>query len=126
MTMTPEEAVALSPDERPELFFQVCTRDEAERYTVVLSGELDLSTAPLLSDHLRLNADRTWSGFDLDLRDLTFIDSTGLSLIVSEHKRLRANGAQLTVLSPTPMTRRLFEISGLTSLLSIHPEKVGP
>lgn len=124
--MTPEEAVALSPDERPELFFQVCTRDEAERYTVVLSGELDLSTAPLLSDHLRLNADRTWSGFDLDLRDLTFIDSTGLSLIVSEHKRLRANGAQLTVLSPTPMTRRLFEISGLTSLLSIHPEKVGP
>jgi anti-sigma B factor antagonist len=94
----------------------------AGRCEMVLSGELDVSTAPLLRHRMAEVTDELDTELVLDIAALTFIDSTGLSLIVSEHKQLKARGAELIVLSPTRMARRLFELSGLDSVLSIRPE----
>jgi anti-anti-sigma factor len=113
MTMTLEEAVDHS--------FQIAIDPTEGGYLIVLSGELDISTASMLRHQLDEVTAGPITNIVLDISLLTFIDSTGLSLIVAEHKKLKAMGAALTVFSPTPMTRRLFEISGLTSILSIDP-----
>jgi anti-anti-sigma factor len=100
--------------------FRVAVGVESGRCTMALTGELDVSTAPLLRDRLAEVTDELETELVLDIGGLTFIDSTGLSLIVSEHKALKARGARLVVCSPTRMAQRLFEISGLDAVLSIR------
>jgi anti-sigma B factor antagonist len=127
--MTLEEAVAIEePDVDTGLMpgptaaepFQVSVRVESDRCEMILSGELDVSTAPLLRHRMAEVTDELETELVLDISALTFIDSTGLSLIVSEHKKLKAQGSELIVLSPTRMASRLFELSGLDSILSIR------
>jgi anti-sigma B factor antagonist len=101
--------------------FHISISQMEDRCLMVLSGELDVSTAPSFREYLAKVTAELKTDLVLDIGLLTFIDSTGLSLLVSEHKRLSARGSALTIFSPTPMARRLFEISGLTSLLSIVP-----
>jgi anti-sigma B factor antagonist len=109
----------LSPPGNPPFHISVSYMED--RCLMVLSGELDVATAPLFREYLiGITADLK-GDLVLDIGLLTFLDSTGISLLVSEHKRLIAQGSSLTVFSPTPMARRLFEISGLTSILTIVP-----
>jgi anti-anti-sigma factor len=89
--------------------------------TVIVAGELDDSTAPDLRERLaQVTADLV-GDLVLDIGLLTFVDSTGLALFVAQHKKLRSQGSRLIISSPSPMARRLMEITGLTRILSIEP-----
>jgi anti-sigma B factor antagonist len=95
----------------------VSSADKA--HEVRLLGELDLATAGLLRDELaRLAADGA-TQVTLDLAELVFIDSTGLSVLISALKRLRDQGGDMALRSPTPGTRKVLEITGLTEVFSI-------
>ena len=88
---------------------------------VALSGELDGATAPFLVRTL-VEVNKTLAGdLVLDIRQLSFIDSTGLSVFVSQQKQLSAKGRKLVIFGPTAMTRRLFQITGLEDVLTIEP-----
>ena len=88
-------------------------------HEVRLLGELDMSTAPRLGDELvRLAADGA-TMVVVDLSDLAFIDSTGLSVLIAGLKRLRQQGGDMALRSPTPSTRKVLEITGLTEVFSI-------
>jgi anti-sigma B factor antagonist len=88
---------------------------------VVLAGELDGATAPFLLRTL-VDVDATLEGdLILDIRQLSFIDSTGLSVFVTQHKKLEAKGQKLVIYAPSAMARRLFEITGLEQVLAIEP-----
>ena len=98
-------------------------RREEKHALVLLSGELDASTAGQLYEQL---AELTRDGVvhvDLDLSGLEFMDSTGLSVVVAEHKRTNASGGELMILSPQSQVRRLLEITGLTGILQIRPDE---
>jgi anti-sigma B factor antagonist len=106
--------VAVNPG---ELVVTVSGVDPA--YEVHLLGELDLSTAPQLRDELlRLSANGAMQ-VTVDLSSLAFVDSTGLSVLISSLKRLRQKGGDLALRSPTPGTRKVLEITGLTQVFSI-------
>jgi anti-anti-sigma factor len=92
-----------------------------DRTLVTLSGELDASTATLLYDQLADLEVKDVQHVVLDLAQISFMDSTGLSVIVTEHKRLQHTGGGLTVFAPPSSVRRLFEITGLTTVLDIVP-----
>jgi anti-anti-sigma factor len=92
-----------------------------ERTLVTLSGELDASTATLLYDQLSDLEVEDVRHVVLDLARVSFMDSTGLSVIVTEHKRLRHSDGGLTIFAPPSSVRRLFEITGLDSVLDIVP-----
>jgi anti-sigma B factor antagonist len=98
---------------------QVFVSHEEDRTRLILTGQLDLATAPLLAAEL-LNLAQHEGDVVLDIGLLTFVDSTGLSLFVSQHKKLAARGHSLVISSPTPSARRLLEITGLTDVLSIE------
>ena len=92
-----------------------------QRTLVTLSGELDASTASSLYDTLsELEVNDTHTVV-LDLAKVTFMDSTGLAVIVTEHKRLRHTDGSLTIFAPPSSVRRLFDITGLTTVLDIVP-----
>jgi anti-sigma B factor antagonist len=88
---------------------------------VALAGELDGATAPFLVRTL-VEVNQSLEGdLVLDIKQLSFIDSTGLSVFVSQQKKLSAKGRKLVIYAPTPMTSRLFEITGLEEVLTIRP-----
>ncbi|MFB4295848.1 STAS domain-containing protein [Actinomadura sp. NTSP31] len=92
---------------------EVTARSHAGRAVVRLRGELDIAG----SDELRrrLDAARREHGdhLILDLADLEFMDSQGLSVIVGCYKAATAAGGSLTLAGPRPIVRRTLEITGL-------------
>jgi anti-sigma B factor antagonist len=92
---------------------------------LIVAGELDGATAVFLSEQLRQLVADLAGDLTIDIGLITFIDSTGLSLLISLHKQVRASGRTLTVADPTPMARRLFEITGLDQVLKIEPAPPG-
>lgn len=55
----------------------------------------------------------------LDLHRVSFIDSSGLKAIVTAHKWLQARGGRLRLVGPNKPTRKIFEITGLTQVLTV-------
>lgn len=78
-------------------------------------GELDLGTTPLLGQALE-----EVEGYDaqvLDLRDLTFMDSSGVHLILRTCERADARGCDLRIITGRPEVQRVFEVAGLQERL---------
>jgi anti-sigma B factor antagonist len=91
----------------------------AEEATVVeVQGDLDCYTAPKLRSVLVELADGPRTVI-LDLARTEFIDSTGLGVLVGGVKRLRQQGGDMVVRSPSPMTARLFEVTGVHKLFQV-------
>lgn len=88
-------------------------------HEVWLRGELDMATAPELRDELGQLASEDPAPVTIDLSDLTFIDSTGLSVLVGALKLLRQQGGDMVLRSPGPGTRKVLEITGLTEVFTI-------
>ncbi|CAH1210418.1 Anti-sigma F factor antagonist [Paenibacillus plantiphilus] len=98
---------------------------ELEHYRNVLivrlHGELDHHTADIVrfkmedailhgsSDHVILS-----------LKQLQFMDSSGLGVILGRYKQLKAKGGQMVVCDVNQGVYRLFELSGLFKILPIH------
>ena len=90
--------------------------------TVRLVGELDLYTAPVLHSALVDLFDSGVRSVTIDLSDLDFIDSTGLSELVVALKRHRQAGGDLVLRSPNPTTAKVLEISGLDRIFTVARE----
>jgi anti-sigma B factor antagonist len=96
----------------PPLAFSCASCADGPGFTrVTLSGELDLAAAPQLADALAEVPDRT-AVVILDLSELTFMDSTGLHLIVSARARLADAGCRLVLVPGSHQVQRIFEITG--------------
>jgi anti-anti-sigma factor len=88
---------------------------------VILTGELDVSTAGGLYEDLATLTREGVIHVALDLTALEFIDSTGISVIIAEHKRTAAAGGDLIILTPHHNVRRVFEVAGLMDVLNVLP-----
>ena len=98
---------------------QVAVSGAEPEYEVRLLGELDMSTAPQLRDELLRLVSGGATMVTVDLSELAFVDSTGLSVLITGLKRLRKQGGEMALRSPTPGTRRVLEITGLTEVFPI-------
>ena len=90
----------------------------ADSTTVVVAGDVDMGSKALFEeamDHLGPEVGK----LVVDLSGVTFIDSTGLSMLVRLHRACIANGGSLVVADPSEPVRRLFEISKVDEVLTI-------
>ena len=85
---------------------------------VTLCGELDLATAPQLADALA-NAPDGAAVVILDLSGLTFMDSTGIRVILRAEQHARMHGAELVVVRPPDAVMRVLELVGLDEQLEL-------
>ncbi|HEY5430139.1 MAG TPA: STAS domain-containing protein [Solirubrobacteraceae bacterium] len=85
---------------------------------VHLAGELDIASAARLEGMLR-RAQLRARLVVLDLRDLTFMDSRGVRVIVYANLRARRAGRRLVLLRGPSQIQRLFALSGASELLQI-------
>ena len=102
--------------------FGISEDDHDGAAVISVSGEVDVAAAPALRDSLaRILAAGTGGMVVVDLVGVTFIDSTGLGVLIGAHKRCAEGGRELRVVVGEPRILKVFEITGLTDLLSIHP-----
>jgi anti-sigma B factor antagonist len=88
-------------------------RQESDRMVVSLEGELDMANAPLLSATIedpRLKAAPT---VVLDLQQLSFLDSTGLRVILSAREKCWRRGQEFAVTQGSPQVARLLSVTGV-------------
>jgi anti-sigma B factor antagonist len=88
--------------------------------TVVLSGEIDLSTAGRVREALIAISHSGEHNVVVDMTNVTFVDSTGLSALVAPLKRFRAMDGQVVLRSPNKSVRKVLEITGLTRVFTIE------
>ncbi|HEY2214291.1 MAG TPA: STAS domain-containing protein [Acidimicrobiales bacterium] len=97
------------------------TVSQADGQTLIsLAGELVLSSAPLLLGRMHEAIDAGASKVVCDLKDLTYMDSTGLNVFLMRHKRMGAADGTLIIASPRPNVRRVFEVTGVDSYLNLE------
>ena len=99
--------------------FDMRLKAEGTKTVIELVGDLDFHTARQLREKLLEFHAAGVNEVVLDLGELDFIDSSGLSVLVAGLKRLRNSGGDLTLRAVSDQTLRVLEISGLSRVLSI-------
>ena len=85
---------------------------------VALSGELDISEANRVEEELRSIEQQSPSVIVLDLRELTFLDSSGLRLVLEADLRAREAGRRLAIVPGPEAVHRVFLIALLDKRLN--------
>jgi anti-anti-sigma factor len=100
-------------------------RDSGTEADVVLalSGELDLSTIDALTAQVDTQLQRSVDSLTLDLRDLAFMDSTGLRLLIELNDRARRGRWRLKLIGPRhEAASRVLHITGADAALPFERE----
>ncbi|GGF95616.1 STAS domain-containing protein [Paenibacillus abyssi] len=98
--------------------FQLRTETKEGRCIVYVSGEFDLEVAAQMRAAMAPLVELTDRELTLNLRDLKYIDSTGIGILVSVLKARNAKQASFTVEAIPPTIRKLFDMTGITPFLT--------
>lgn len=93
--------------------------------TVVLHlhGELDMATTPTFDQALTTALSNGATDLVVDLSCLTFMDSTGISMLLSAVQRADEAGKGFRVRSPNRPVRKALRLTGVEHILSLEPEE---
>jgi anti-sigma B factor antagonist len=86
---------------------------------VLLRGVMDLATASQLTATLDAAIRESRGAFVIDLCDVTFLDSSGVSVLVRSRAVLGREERALLIICPPGPARRIFELAGIDDLLEL-------
>jgi anti-sigma B factor antagonist len=123
----PKRAIGVSAKPRKAAFATTragqlttsCSCSEPGTLTIGLDGELDLATAPALERLLREVERDRWPTVDLDLRQLSFIDSSGIRALLIANDRIGRRSGRMLVRHPSRAVRRPLAAIGADSILDV-------
>jgi anti-sigma B factor antagonist len=99
--------------------FRVEVRHADDTAVISVSGELDLASSPALEEELERVAQSDVQVVVVDLRNLEFMDSTGLSVLVRAHQRAEENGRRLGLVNGSQQVQRLLTLTGVADRLTL-------
>jgi anti-sigma B factor antagonist len=97
--------------------FQVDVSSDGRASVIAVSGELDLASSGALDDELARIATSGVTQIVVDLRELEFMDSTGLSTLVTAHQRAEDAGQQFGLVRGPQQVQRLLSLTGVEDRL---------
>jgi anti-sigma B factor antagonist len=92
---------------------------------VSVTGDVDLMSAPHLREAMEEALGRS-PHLIVDVAEMTFIDSSGLSALVHAHRQAADAGGSMTVRRPSPTLKRLLSITHLETVLVVDDAETGP
>lgn len=100
-----------------------CEVNERGEWTmVVLDGEVDMASAPALERVLAAQVAAGVPRVMVDLRQVTFMDSTGLTALFRASETMRSTGSTLVVVCGPGPVRRVLEVSGVGGVVPIYAD----
>ena len=100
--------------------FAVAHHHEDGVVVVDVKGEIDALTVPQLWEVVEALIEGGERNLIIDLSRVSFIDSTGIGVVIRAMNALRDKGGDLVLRGPAPMTYQVFETVGLTKVLTIE------
>jgi anti-sigma B factor antagonist len=98
--------------------FRLTTQPESDRVLVVAHGELDLATVPSIDAEVAELRARGVTSIVLDLREVSFMDSTGVRLLLQLDAESRADGFSFAIVDAVEgPVRRILELTGVDGRL---------
>jgi anti-anti-sigma factor len=101
--------------------FEFATHEQGDSAVVRLVGELDLAEVVPLQAELDRLCSNGLARLTLDLRELDFLDSTGLHLLIKLRTRCESQELPLTLVPGPPSVQRLFQITGTDDHFTFEP-----
>ncbi|MEK5480684.1 STAS domain-containing protein [Viridibacillus sp. FSL R5-0888] len=95
---------------------------DAQKSIAYVNGEIDAFTAPKLREQLNIIKLTENIQIELDFRDVVYMDSTGLGVIVAFYKNVISVGGDVKLRGLSPRLYRLFNITGLSDIMNIEEE----
>jgi anti-sigma B factor antagonist len=86
-----------------------------------VAGEIDVYSAPQLREHVIKLIDNGTRHIVVDLRDVEFLDSTGLGALVGSLKRVREQDGSLALVATAGKILTVFRVTGLIRVFELHP-----
>jgi anti-sigma B factor antagonist len=94
-------------------------RIDGKAHVVVVSGEVDLFTAPEFKQRVTAPIGAGIDHVIVDLTQTTFIDSSSLGVLIGAHRRLQQRGGRLVVACDGEAILKTFRITGLDGVFTI-------
>ena len=92
--------------------------DETEKYwDITVSGEIDISNADEFRNELNAAYDEQPADLKVNLANLSYIDSTGLGVIIGIYGKIKDEGKKLSFTEPRENVKKLFRITNLDKVL---------
>ena len=104
---------------QPPESFRCESRQDGDRCWVQPIGELDLDTAPALEQQMEAARAAGAQSVVLDLRGLTFMDSTGLRLVIRWDTAAKAEGFEFAIVPGVDVVQRVFQLTGMDEHLPV-------
>jgi anti-sigma B factor antagonist len=92
---------------------------DRERVVVVAEGEIDMASAPALGAQLNELWSVGWTEIELDLHGVTFMDSSGIHLLLTASRAAQQSGNRLTIIDGSDAVRRVLSLTGMDEVLRI-------
>lgn len=89
---------------------------------VSVTGEIDAYTAPKLREELLPLSEGQGKTITVNLKDVSYMDSTGLGVFVGLFKQLNKNEGELRLVELSDRLVRLFELTGLDKIMNISED----
>jgi len=100
--------------------FSLTSRPAEDGIVVLdLGGEVDAFTAPNLKQEMINQIERGIARLAIDLADVTYLDSTGLGVLIGGLKRTRDKNGDLVLICPNIRIMRIFDITGLSRIFDM-------
>jgi anti-anti-sigma factor len=90
---------------------------------IALAGEIDIAVVPQVQEALDRGIRESTGAFVVDLCELEFLDSSGVTLLVRARAMLGRAERELVVVCPPGPVRRIFEVSGIVDLLALFDSR---
>ena len=101
--------------------FAVDAEFDPPRMTLAPKGDLDLAGAPWLEREVEALPWAQLTELVIDLAEVTFIDSMGLSVLIRASERAATAGLRFSVVRAPEQPRRLFTLAGVAESLNVQP-----
>lgn len=90
---------------------------------LALAGRIDSSNAKKFEEAMLKQVDAASAGVLVDLKDLEYISSAGLRVILLAAKQQQRQGRKFALCTPSPEILEVFEVSGFNKIIDIHGAK---
>jgi anti-sigma B factor antagonist len=105
------------PHDAEPIGFWVTRSDDAAGVVVALHGELDVAAAPQLEKLLEEIRGERHPRVMVELSNLSFVDSAGVSVLIKAKKEADEDGSQFVLRRPTAQVHRVFALVGMVDWL---------
>ncbi|MFF2205502.1 STAS domain-containing protein [Streptomyces sp. NPDC058145] len=116
--MAEEEVPETEQAVQPEQLSVVATATDGI-HVLTVAGEIDHHTGDVLSQALDLSGTPR-PHVVVDLRQVTFMDSSGINVLIVAHRALTEAGGWLRLASPTGAVLRTLQLVGLDTVIDCH------